>query len=184
MIKKNTNLYVLPLSMFVIGILVGTAVSIWRADFLYRIIVCYLPAVHLQILQTGFPSGFIAYLGKLRMPVFLVMSVSIFSNFALVVFGGIAFAAGASVAVVIIAATMFSGITGILQALLLFGLHSLFYIFAYWALYELAGKRKGFKFGEQLGILVRIAAIWVAGIVIEGLLSPMIITNVLLKSAL
>ena len=180
MIRISSNLYILPLGMFVVGILAGTAASIWRADFLYRIIVCYLPAIHLQILQTGFPSGFLSYVGRARVPVFLIMVISIFSNFALVVFGGIAFVAGASAAVVIIAATMFAGITGILQALLLFGIHSLFYIFAYWALYELAGKRKSFQLGEQVGIVIRIAAIWVAGIAIEGLFSPIIVTRIIL----
>lgn len=182
MIRKSSNFYILPLGMFVIGILTGTAVGIWRADFLYRTIVCYLPAIHLQILQTGFPSDFLSYVGRARAPVFLIMVISIFSNFALVVFGGIAFAAGASVAVVIIAATMFVGITGILQALLLFGVHSLFYIFAYWALYELAGKRKSFQLGEQVGIIVRITAIWGTGIVIEGLLSPIVVAKLLLRS--
>ncbi len=178
-IRTNSYFYVLPLGMFVAGILVGTAVSIWRADFLYRQIVCYLPAVHLQIQQTGFPSNFFLFVCRLRLPVFLLMAASIFSGFALLVFSGTAFVSGASAAVVITSATMLTGIVGILQALALFGVHSLFYLFGYWALYELAGKRQSFTFGEQVGILVRIAGVWAAGMGMEALLSPPVITRVL-----
>ena len=178
-IRSNSSFYGLPLGMFVAGILVGTAISIWRADFLYRQIICYLPAVHLQIQQTGFPSTFFLFVCRLRLPVFLLMAVSIFSGFALLVFSGAAFISGASAAVVITSATMLTGIVGILQALALFLPHSLFYIFGYWALYELAGKRRSFTLGEQIGILVRIAGVWAAGMGAEALLSPLVITRVI-----
>ncbi len=178
-IRSNSSFYGLPLGMFVAGIVVGTAVSIWRADFLYRQIICYLPAVHLQIQQTGFPSGFLLFVCRLRLPVFLLMAISIFSGFSLLVFSGTAFISGASAAVVITSATMLTGMVGILQALALFGVHSLFYLFGYWALYELAGKRRGFTFGEQIGILIRIVGVWAAGMGAEALLSPLVVTRVL-----
>ena len=178
-IRSNSFFYGLPLGMFVAGIVVGTAVSILRADFLYRQIICYLPAVHLQIQQTGFPDNIFLFVCRLRLPVFLLMAISIFSGFSLLVFSGTAFISGASAAVVITSATMLTGIVGILQALALFGIHSLFYLFGYWALYELAGKRGGFTFGEQVGILVRIAGVWAAGMGAEALLSPLVITRVL-----
>ena len=72
-------------------------------------------------------------------------------------FAAIAFISGVSAAVIITSATMLFGITGILQALALFLPHFIFYVFGYWALYELAYKRSEFRLGEQIGILFRIA---------------------------
>ena len=178
-IRSNTSFYVLPLGMFVVGVLVGTAVSIWRADFLYRQIICYLPAIHLQIQQTGFPAGFFLHVCRVRLPVFFMIVAASFTSFALLVFVGIAFFSGASAAVVITSTTMLTGITGILQAFALFLPHSLFYLFGYWALYELAGKRQSFTLGEQVGIFIRIAGVWAAGMGAEALLSPLVITRVL-----
>ncbi len=179
-IRSNSSFfYALPLGMFVAGTVAGTVVSIWRADFLCRQIVCYLPAVHLQIQQTGFPSGFLLYVCRLRLPFFLLMTASAVSGFSQLVFAGTAFVTGVSAAVVITSATMMTGMIGILQAIALFGVHSLFYLFSYWTLYELAGKRQNFTLGEQVGIFIRIACVWAAGMGVEALLSPVVITRVL-----
>lgn len=69
-LRRNSLLYSLPIVMFVAGIFIGTAVSIWRSAYLYKQTICYLPAVHLQIKQAGFPSGFLKYVCRLRLPVF------------------------------------------------------------------------------------------------------------------
>ena len=136
-LRRNSLLYSLPIVMFVAGIFIGTAVSIWRSAYLYKQTICYLPAVHLQIKQAGFPSGFLKYVCRLRLPVFDDSSVS-FNKCCTSCFAAIAFISGVSAAVVITSATMLFGITGILQALALFLPHFIFYIFGYWALYELA----------------------------------------------
>ena len=151
-IRRNSLLYSLPIVMFVVGIFIGTAVSIWRSAYLYKQTICYLPAVHLQIKQAGFPSGFLKYVCRLRLPVFLMIAVS--------------------------ALTMLFGITGILQALALFLPHFIFYIFGYWALYELAYKRSEFRLGEQIGILFRIGLIWAVGIGSEVMLAPLVVMKI------
>lgn len=69
-LRRNSLLYSLPIVMFVVGIFIGTAVSIWRSAYLYKQTICYIPAVHLQIKQAGFPSGFLKYVCRLRLPVF------------------------------------------------------------------------------------------------------------------
>ena len=56
--------------------------------------------------------------------------------------------------------------------------HFIFYIFGYWALYELAYKRSEFRLGEQIGILFRIALIWAVGIGSEVLLAPLVVTKI------
>ena len=73
-LRRNSLLYSLPIVMFVAGIFIGTAVSIWRSAYLYKQTICYLPAVHLQIKQAGFPSGFLKYVCRLRLPVFSSVS--------------------------------------------------------------------------------------------------------------
>ena len=128
-LRRNSLLYSLPIVMFVVGIFIGTAVSIWRSAYLYKQTICYLPAVHLQIKQAGFPSGFLKYVCRLRLPVFLMIAVSALTNAAPAAFAAIAFISGVSAAVVITSATMLFGITGILQALALFLPHFIFYIF-------------------------------------------------------
>ena len=148
------------------------------AAYLYKQTICYLPAVHLQIKQAGFPSGFLKYVCRLRLPVFLMIAVSALTNAAPAAFAAIAFISGVSAAVVITSATMLFGITGILQALALFLPHFIFYIFGYWALYELAYKRSEFRLGEQIGILFRIALIWAVGIGSEVLLAPLVVTKI------
>ena len=75
-LRRNSLLYSLPIVMFVAGIFIGTAVSIWRSAYLYKQTVCYLSAVHLQIKQAGFPSGFLKYVCRLRLPVLLMIAVS------------------------------------------------------------------------------------------------------------
>ena len=85
---------------------------------------------------------------------------------------------GVSAAVVITSATMLFGITGILQALALFLPHFIFYIFGYWALYELAYKRSEFRLGEQIGILFRIGLIWAVGIGSEVMLAPLVVMKI------
>ena len=35
-IRRNSLLYSLPIVMFVVGIFIGTAVSIWRSAYLYK----------------------------------------------------------------------------------------------------------------------------------------------------
>ena len=177
-LRRNSLLYSLPIVMFVVGIFIGTAVSIWRSAYLYKQTVCYLPAVHLQIKQAGFPYGFLKYVCRLRLPVFLMIAVSALTNAAPAAFAAIAFISGVSAAVVITSATMLFGITGILQALALFLPHFIFYIFGYWALYELAYKRSEFRLGEQIGILFRIALIWAVGIGSEVLLAPLVVTKI------
>ena len=74
-LRRNSLLYSLPIVMFVVGIFIGTAVSIWRSAYLYKQTICYLPAVHLQIKQAGFPSGFLKYVCRLRLPVFFVVAL-------------------------------------------------------------------------------------------------------------
>lgn len=177
-IRRNSLFYSLPIVMFVVGILIGTAVSIWRSAYLYKQTICYLPAVHLQIKQAGFPSGFLKYVCRLRLPVFLMIAASALTNAAPATFAAIAFISGVSAAIVITSATMLFGITGILQALALFLPHFIFYIFGYWALYELAYKRSEFRLGEQIGILFRIALIWAVGIGSEVLLAPLVVTKI------
>ena len=174
-LRRNSLLYSLPIVMFVAGIFIGTAVSIWRSAYLYKQTICYLPAVHLQIKQAGFPSGFLKYVCRLRLPVFLMLAVSALTNAA---FAAIAFISGVSAAVVITSATMLFGITGILQALALFLPHFIFYIFGYWALYELAYKRSEFRLGEQIGILFRIGLIWAVGIGSEVMLAPLVVMKI------
>ena len=147
-LRRNSLLYSLPIVMFVAGIFIGTA-GIWRSAYLYKQTICYLPAVHLQIKQAGFPSGFLKYVCRLRLPVFLMIAVSALTNAAPAAFAAIAFISGVSAAVVITSATMLFGITGILQALALFLPHFIFYIFGYWALYELAYKRSEFRLGAN-----------------------------------
>ena len=159
-IRRNSLLYSLPIVMFVVGIFIGTAVSIWRSAYLYKQTICYLPAVHLHL------------------PVFLMIAVSALTNAAPAAFAAIAFISGVSAAVIITSATMLFGITGILQALALFLPHFIFYIFGYWALYELAYKRSEFRLGEQIGILFRIALIWAVGIGSEVLLAPLVVTKI------
>ena len=127
--RRNSLLYSLPIVMFVVGILIGTAVSIWRSAYLYKQTICYLPVVHLQIKQAGFPSGFLKYVCRLRLPVFLMIAASALTNVAPAAFAAIAFISGVSAAIVITSATMLFGITGILQALALFLPHFIFYIF-------------------------------------------------------
>ena len=177
-LRRNSLLYSLPIVMFVVGIFIGTAVSIWRSAYLYKQTICYLPAVHLQIKQAGFPSGFLKYVCRLRLPVFLMIAVSALTNAAPAAFAAIAFISGVSAAVIITSATMFFGITGILQALALFLPHFIFYVFGYWALYELAYKRSEFRLGEQIGILFLIALIWAVGIGSEVLLVPLVVTKI------
>lgn len=172
-LRRNSLLYSLPIVMFVAGIFIGTAVSIWRSAYLYKQTICYLPAVHLQIKQAGFPSGFLKYVCRLRLPVFLMIAVSALTNAA-----PAAFISGVSAAVVITSATMLFGITGILQALALFLPHFIFYIFGYWALYELAYKRSEFRLGEQIGILFRIGLIWAVGIGSEVMLAPLVVMKI------
>ena len=162
-LRRNSLLYSLPIVMFVVGIFIGTAVSIWRSAYLYKQTICYLPAVHLQIKQAGFPSGFLKYVCRLRLPVFLMIAVSALTNAAPAAFAAIAF---------------ISGVSGILQALALFLPHFIFYVFGYWALYELAYKRSEFRLGEQIGILFRIALIWAVGIGSEVLLAPLVVTKI------
>lgn len=108
----------------------------------------------------------------------LKIAVSALTNAAPAAFAAIAFISGVSAAVVITSATMLFGITGILQALALFLPHFIFYIFGYWALYELAYKRSEFRLGEQIGILFRIALIWAVGIGSEVLLAPLVVTKI------
>lgn len=90
-LRRNSLLYSLPIVMFVVGIFIGTAVSIWRSAYLYKQTICYLPAVHLQIKQAGFPSGFLKYVCRLRLPVFLMIAVSALTNAAPAAFAAIAF---------------------------------------------------------------------------------------------
>ena len=168
-LRRNSLLYSLPIVMFVVGIFIGTAVSIWRSAYLYKQTICYLPAVHLQIKQAGFPSGFLKYVCRLRLPVFLMIAVSALTNAAPAAFAAIAFISGVSAAV---------SITGILQALALFLPHFIFYIFGYWALYELAYKRSEFRLGEQIGILFRIGLIWAVGIGSEVMLAPLVVMKI------
>ena len=167
-LRRNSLLYSLPIVMFVVGIFIGTAVSIWRSAYLYKQTICYLPAVHLQIKQAGFPSGFLKYVCRLRLPVFLMIAVSALTNAAPAAFAAIAFISGVSAAVIITS----------LQALALFLPHFIFYVFGYWALYELAYKRSEFRLGEQIGILFRIALIWAVGIGSEVLLAPLVVTKI------
>ena len=164
-LRRNSLLYSLPIVMFVVGIFIGTAVSIWRSAYLYKQTICYLPAVHLQIKQAGFPSGFLKYVCRLRLPVFLMIAVSALTNAAPAAFAAIAFISGVSAAVIITSATMLFGITGILQA-------------GYWALYELAYKRSEFRLGEQIGILFRIGLIWAVGIGSEVMLAPLVVMKI------
>lgn len=178
-IRQNQVSYGLPLSLFVAGILVGTAIGILRADNLAKMIVCYLPMLHIEAQRVQFGLGFGQYVCRLRLPVFGVMAVSVFTGFSAVIFTGVSFAAGASAAIVILSATMLGGMTGILQALALFLPHSLFYLFGYWALYELAGKRMLFRTSEQIQIAVKIGVIWLAGMLTETLISPFAVTWVL-----
>ena len=173
-LRRNSLLYSLPIVMFVAGIFIGTAVSIWRSAYLYKQTICYLPAVHLQIKQAGFPSGFLKYVCRLR----LMIAVSALTNAAPAAFAAIAFISGVSAAVIITSATMLFGITGILQALALFLPHFIFYIFGYWALYELAYKRSEFRLGEQIGILFRIGLIWAVGIGSEVMLAPLVVMKI------
>ena len=105
-LRRNSLLYSLPIVMFVVGIFIGTAVSIWRSAYLYKQTICYLPAVHLQIKQAGFPSGFLKYVCRLRLPVFLMIAVSALTNAAPAAFAAIAFISGVSAAVIITSATM------------------------------------------------------------------------------
>ena len=177
-LRRNSLLYSLPIVMFVAGIFIGTAVSIWRSAYLYKQTVCYLPAVHLQIKQAGVPSGFLMYFCLLRLPVCLLIAVSAFTIAGPAAFAAIAFISGVSAAVIITSATMLFGITGILQALALFLPHFIFYIFGYWALYELAYKRSEFRLGEQIGILFRIGLIWAVGIGSEVLLAPLVVMKI------
>ena len=169
-LRRNSLLYSLPIVMFVVGIFIGTAVSIWRSAYLYKQTICYLPAVHLQIKQAGFPSGFLKYVCRLRLPVFLMIAVSALTNAAPAAFAAIAFISGVSAAVIIT--------SGILQALALFLPHFIFYIFGYWALYELAYKRSEFRLGEQIGILFRIGLIWAVGIGSEVMLAPLVVMKI------
>ena len=119
-LRRNSLLYSLPIVMFVVGIFIGTAVSIWRSAYLYKQTICYLPAVHLQIKQAGFPSGFLKYVCRLRLPVFLMIAVSALTNAAPAAFAAIAFISGVSAAVIITSATMLFGITGICRLWLFF----------------------------------------------------------------
>ena len=176
-LRRNSLLYSLPIVMFVVGIFIGTAVSIWRSAYLYKQTICYLPAVHLQIKQQ-LSFCFLKYVCRLRLPVFLMIAVSALTNAAPAAFAAIAFISGVSAAVIITSATMLFGITGILQALALFLPHFIFYVFGYWALYELAYKRSEFRLGEQIGILFRIALIWAVGIGSEVLLAPLVVTKI------
>ena len=105
-LRRNSLLYSLP---------IVTAVSIWRSAYLYKQTICYLPAVHLQIKQAGFPSGFLKYVCRLRLPVFLMIAVSALTNAAPAAFAAIAFISGVSAAVVITSAPMLLGITGTLS---------------------------------------------------------------------
>lgn len=68
-LRRNSLLYSLPIVMFVAGIFIGTAVSIWRSAYLYKQTICYLPAVHLQI-KRRLSSGFLKYVCRLRLPFF------------------------------------------------------------------------------------------------------------------
>ena len=93
-LRRNSLLYSLPIVMFVVGIFIGTAVSIWRSAYLYKQTICYLPAVHLQIKQAGFPSGFLKYVCRLRLPVFLIIAVPALTNDPPAAFAAIAFISG------------------------------------------------------------------------------------------
>lgn len=128
--------------------------------------------------RQAFLLAFLKYVCRLRLPVFLMIAVSALTNAAPAAFAAIAFISGVSAAVVITSATMLFGITGILQALALFLPHFIFYIFGYWALYELAYKRSEFRLGEQIGILFRIGLIWAVGIGSEVMLAPLVVMKI------
>ena len=174
-LRRNSLLYSLPIVMFVVGIFIGTAVSIWRSAYLYKQTVCYLPAVHLQIKQAGFPSGFLKYVCRLRLPVFLMIAVSALTNAAPAAFAAIAFISGVSAAVVITSATMLLASQEYCRLWLFFCRTLSFYIFGYWALYELAYKRSEFRLESKSGILFRIGLIWAVGIGSEVMLAPLVV---------
>lgn len=171
-IQKNSISYILPISMFLTGIIVFTALSVVYSEALYNMLICYIPIIHMELNNRQYGIEFCKYVFWMRIPLCIIMGVTIFSGFSLICFGMLAFFAGALAALVIASSTMLMGITGIISAVCILLPHSLFYIFSYWAFYELAGKKNMFSRAEQLQIVWKICLIWLAGMICEMFLSP------------
>lgn len=173
------NSYLFLILSFLAGILAGTLISILYAEPLYALIVRYLPVLHMEAEKRNYGVAYGRYVFLLRLPVWCVLTTAVFTGFYLPVFCCLAFLAGTGVSVLIVAATMLQNMLGLIDALAVLLPHSLFYLFAFWALYELAGKKAMFTLGEQIRIAAKIASFWIIGILLETLVSPVMICRLL-----
>lgn len=171
-VQKNNISYMLPISMFLTGIIAFTALSVVYSEALYNMLICYIPIIHMELKNMQYGIGFCKYVLQMRIPLCIIMAVTIFSGFSLICFGMLAFFSGALAALVIASSTMLMGMTGIINGIFILLPHSLFYIFSYWAFYELAGKKDLFSRTEQMQIVWKICLIWLAGMICEMFLSP------------